>query len=193
MMFKRDLLLLPTIQPSNRMFYSRRISRITLFIGFASLMTGALSLASCKKDKTEEKTAPPVEIKGSFLLNGAYTTFTRYSYYITGTEDLNNYLVLFRSDNSSITMRFPGTEEGVHDLGVGDSLISLQYKDAGSRLYTADSGRIMVSDYAIKEGVFTISGGFEFHAKRLEQPGDTVFYSHVRGYEGGFIEISSED
>ncbi|HPH82030.1 MAG TPA: hypothetical protein PL185_05635 [Flavobacteriales bacterium] len=193
MMFKRDLLLLPTIQPSIRMFYSRSFSRITLFVGFALLMTGALSLASCKKDKTEETTTPPIEIKGSFLLNGAYTTFTRYSYYITGTEELSNYLVLFRSDNSSITMRFPGTEEGVHDLGQGDSLVSLQYKDAGSRLFNADSGRIMVSDYSIKEGVFTISGGFEFHAKRLEQAGDTTFYSHIRGFEGGFIKISSQE
>lgn len=175
------------------MFYSRSFSRITLFVGFALLMTGALSLASCKKDKTEETTTPPIEIKGSFLLNGAYTTFTRYSYYITGTEELSNYLVLFRSDNSSITMRFPGTEEGVHDLGQGDSLVSLQYKDAGSRLFNADSGRIMVSDYSIKEGVFTISGGFEFHAKRLEQAGDTTFYSHIRGFEGGFIKISSQE
>jgi hypothetical protein len=176
------------------MLHFRKLSGITLFAFALLISVGMLNLASCKKDDTKEEDTQNIQsIKGSVLLNGAFTTFSRSSYYITGTTELQNYLILFRTDNSQITLRFPGTEEGEHTLtGINDSLISIEYKDAGQRLFKADSGRIQVADYKIKDGIFTISGGFEFHASRIEQLGDSTYTVHIRGYEGGFVDISSE-
>ncbi len=173
------------------MILSSKLSGITLFSLSFLVFSGFLSLASCKKDKSKTDEVP-AKVIGSVLINGSYTTFSRYSYYITGVTELQNYLVLFRTDNSEITLRFPGTEEKIHELGNGDSTISIQYKDAGSRLFNADSGRIEISSYKITQGIFQISGGFEFHAKRLEQSGGISNYVHVRGYEGGFVDILSQ-
>ena len=174
------------------MQYSRKLSGITVFSVSLLVLTGFLSLSSCKKDSTDEEKETPVVIKGSVIINGAYTTFSRSSLYITGVQELNNYMILSRTDNSQITLRFPGTEEMTHEISAGDSLVTIQYKDAGQRIFNADSGRIQVADYSIKDGVFTISGGFEFHAARFEQLGDSTFTIHVRALEGGFVDISTE-
>ena len=172
--------------------YSRQLSGITLFFFTLLLCVGFLSLASCKKDTTNEEEETAIEVKGSVIINGAYTTFSRSSLYITGVQELNNYMILSRTDNSEIILRFPGTEEITHEISAGDSLVTIQYRDAGQRIFNADSGRIQVADYSIKDGVFTISGGFEFHAARFEQIGGSIFTIHVRGKEGGFVDISTE-
>ena len=153
-----------------------------------------LVLSSCKKeDKTIEDDAPD-KIIGAVNINGAYTTFTRstLAIYLNDAQEFENYLVISRVDNSQIALRFPGTNESEFMITPTDSPVSIEYRDASQRVFKADSGRISISNYNITNDIFTISGGFEFHASRTEQFGDLTNIFHIRGFQGGFIEITNK-
>ena len=151
-------------------------------------------LSSCKKeDKTVDEDAPD-KIIGAVNINGAYTTYTRstLAIYLNEELEIENYLVISRVDNSQISIRFPGTDESEFMLSSSDSLVSIEYRDASQRVFKADSGRISISNYNIANDIFTISGGFEFHASRTEQFGELSNTFHIRGFQGGFIEITNK-
>lgn len=151
-------------------------------------------LSSCKKeDKTVEDDAPD-KIIGAVNINGAYTTYTRstLAIYLNEAQEIENYLVISRVDNSQIALRFPGTDESEFTLSTSDSLVSIEYRDASQRIFIADSGRISISNYNIANDIFTISGGFEFHASRTEQFGELSNTFHIRGFQGGFIDITNK-
>jgi hypothetical protein len=151
-------------------------------------------LSSCKKeDKNVDEDAPD-KIIGAVNINGAYTTYTRstLAIYLNEELEIENYLVISRVDNSQIAIRFPGTDETEFMLSSSDSLVSIEYRDASQRVFKADSGRISISNYNIANDIFTISGGFEFHASRTEQFGELSNTFHIRGFQGGFIEITNK-
>ncbi len=158
------------------------------------VLISLIVLSSCKKeDKTSEEDAPD-KIIGAVNINGAYTTYTRSTLAIYLNEDLEieNYLVISRVDNSQIAIRFPGTDETEFMLSTSDSLVSIEYRDASQRVFKADSGRISISNYNIANDIFTVSGGFEFHASRTEQFGELSNTFHIRGFQGGFIDITNK-
>ena len=151
-------------------------------------------LSSCKKeDKTVEEDVPD-KVIGAVNINGAYTTFTRstLAIYLNEAQEFENYLVISRVDNSQIALRFPGTDESEFTLSPSDTLVSIEYRDASQRVFKADSGRISISNYNITNDIFTLSGGFDFHASRTEQFGDLTNTFHIRGFQGGFIEITNK-
>jgi hypothetical protein len=163
------------------------------FITFLVLIS-AIVLSSCKKeDKTAEDDAPD-KIIGAVNINGAYTTFTRstLAIYLNDAQEFENYLVISRVDNSQIALRFPGTDETEFTLSPSNPNVSIEYRDASQRVFVADSGRISISNYNIVNDVFTISGGFDFHASRIEQFGELTNIFHIRGFQGGFIEITNK-
>ena len=150
-------------------------------------------LSSCKKeDKTVDDA--PDKIIGAVNINGAYTTYTRstLAIYLNSSQEIENYLVISRVDNSQIALRFPGTDESEFTLSPSDTLVSIEYRDASQRVFIADSGRISISNYNIANDIFTISGGFEFHASRTEQFGELSNTFHIRGFQGGFIDITNK-
>ena len=150
-------------------------------------------LSSCKKEQTSEENVPD-KIIGAVSINGAYTTFTRstLAIYLNDAQEIENYLVISRSDNSQIALRFPGTDEAEFTLSPSDTLVSIEYRDASLRVFKADSGRISISNYNITNDIFTLSGGFEFHASRTEQFGELTNTFHIRGFQGGFIDITNK-
>ena len=151
-------------------------------------------LSSCKKEeKTVDEDAPD-KIIGAVNINGAYTTYTRstLAIYLNSAQEIENYLVLSRADNSQIALRFPGTDESEFTLSPSDTLVSIEYRDASLRVFKADSGRISISNYNIANDIFAISGGFEFHASRTEQFGELSNTFHIRGFQGGFIDITNK-
>ena len=151
-------------------------------------------LSSCKKeDNTVDEDAPD-KIIGAVNINGAYTTYTRstLAIYLNSAQEIENYLVISRVDNSQIAIRFPGTDESEFTLSSSDTLVSIEYRDASQRVFIADSGRISISNYNIANDIFTISGGFEFHASRTEQFGELSNTFHIRGFQGGFIDITNK-
>ena len=150
-------------------------------------------LSSCKKVQTSEEDAPD-KIIGAVNINGAYTTYTRstLAIYLNDAQEIENYLVISREDNSQIALRFPGTDETEFTLSPSDTLVSIEYRDASQRVFKADSGRISISNYKIANDIFTVSGGFEFHASRTEQFGELSNTFHIRGFQGGFIDITNK-
>ena len=158
------------------------------------VLISLIVLSSCKKeDKTAEEDAPD-KIIGAVNINGAYTTYTRstLAIYLNNAQAITNYLVISRVDNSQIAIRFPGTDESEFTLSPSDSLVSIEYRDASQRVFIADSGRISISNYNIANDIFTVSGGFEFHASRTEQFGELSNTFHIRGFQGGFIDITNK-
>lgn len=151
------------------------------------------NISSCKK---EEKQADKEEEKiiGAVNINGAYTTYTRstLAIYLNDAQEIENYLVISRADNSQIALRFPGTDESEFTLSPSNTNVSIEYRDASQRVFEADSGRISISNYNIANDIFTISGGFEFHASRTEQFGELINIFHIRGFQGGFIDITNK-
>lgn len=170
-------------------FYSDFRQLITLLV-----LIPLIVLSSCKKeDKTVEEDIPD-KIIGAVNINGAYTTYTRstLAIYLNNAQAITNYLVISRVDNSQIAIRFPGTDETEFTLSPSDTLVSIEYRDASQRVFKADSGRISISNYNIANDIFTISGGFEFHASRTEQFGELSNTFHIRGFQGGFIDITNK-
>ena len=169
--------------------YSNFRQFITLLV-----LIPVMVLSSCKKeDKTVEEDVPD-KVIGAVNINGAYTTYTRstLAIYLNEAQEIENYLVISRVDNSQIALRFPGTDESEFTLSSSDSLVSIEYRDASQRVFIADSGRISISNYSISNDIFTISGGFEFHASRTEQFGELSNTFHIRGFQGGFIDITNK-
>jgi len=169
--------------------YSNFRQFITLLV-----LIPVMVLSSCKKeDKTVEEDVPD-KVIGAVNINGAYTTYTRstLAIYLNEAQEIENYLVISRVDNSQIALRFPGTDESEFTLSSSDSLVSIEYRDASQRVFIADSGRISISKYSISNDIFTISGGFEFHASRTEQFGELSNTFHIRGFQGGFIDITNK-
>jgi hypothetical protein len=162
---------------------------------FSSLwvLISMLIISSCKKEEKQEDKEED-KIIGAVNINGAYTTYTRstLAIYLNDAQEIENYLVLSRVDNSQIALRFPGTDESEFMLSPSDSLVSIEYRDASQRVFKADSGRISISNYNIANDIFTISGGFEFHASRTEQFGELTNIFHIRGFQGGFIDITNK-
>jgi hypothetical protein len=150
-------------------------------------------LSSCKKTQTAEENVPD-KIIGAVNINGAYTTYTRstLAIYLNEAQQFENYLVISRVDNSQIAVRFPGTDETEFTISPSDSLVSIEYRDASQRVFKADSGRISISNYKIANDIFTLSGGFDFHASRTEQFGELSNTFHIRGFQGGFIDITNK-
>lgn len=153
-------------------------------------------LASCsqEEDPEENKDTGPI---GSAVLNNAYTSFSRSSFFVSDVfGGLYNSVSLFRTDNSQITLEFAGQEEGLREIAPGDSSIrKIEYKDSGSKIYRADSGSIFINSYKFRDGFFYISGGFAFRAitAPVILPDGTPFFSTVRVTDGAFVNLRSAD
>ncbi|MEX1190113.1 MAG: hypothetical protein WED33_12710 [Bacteroidia bacterium] len=153
-----------------------------------------LSFSSCKKEEPKEE--PTSVIVGSALLNNVYTTFSRSSFYINDINRWQNFVLLYRNDNSEIKLNFTDPGEGIRFIGDPDSTITeLSYKDAGNRRYTADSGSINITKYKFTNGVYYISGGFAFRAKTnpVILPDGTPFFTTIRITDGAFNNLQSTD
>ena len=174
------------------MYISQIYSHFRQFITLLVLLP-VIVLSSCKKENKTVEDAPD-KIIGAVNINGAYTTYTRstLAIYLNSAQQIENYLVISRVDNSQISFRFPGTDESEFTLSPSDTIVSIEYRDASQRVFKADSGRISISNYSIANDIFTVSGGFEFHSSRTEQFGDLSNTFHIRGFQGGFIEITNK-
>lgn len=155
-----------------------------------------LAVSSCGKeeDPDEEEDTGPI---GSAILNNAYTSFSRGYYYVSDIDgSWYNYVTLYRTDNSEITLVFAGQDEGLREIAPGDSSIrEIRYKDAGSKVYKADSGGVFINSYAVRDGFIYISGGFAFRANTppVILPDGTPFFSTVRVTDGAFVNLRSAD
>lgn len=163
------------------------------------LLAGVLLLPvlnSCKKDTQDNNEDTETVAAGSVILNGAYTTFSRGYFYVTDANgQWNNYVTLYRLDNSEIRMVFRDFGEGKREIVPGDSTLIIKYKDAGQKVYTADSGAVDVTSYKMRDGVIRISGGFAFRGKTnpTTLPDGSQFFVTVNAEDGAFINLESSD
>lgn len=162
----------------------------TLFIVLVTVFS------SCGKEEEPEEREDTGPI-GSAVLNNAYTSFSRGYYYVSDIGGgWYNYVTLYRTDNSEITLVFSGQEEGLREIAPGDSSIrEIRYKDAGSKIYKADSGSVFINSYNVRDGFIYISGGFAFRATTTPVilPDGTPFFSTVRVSDGAFVNLRSAD
>jgi hypothetical protein len=160
------------------------ISKIYFLIAFLSIIT----IFSCSKKNNNEVTL--AEVKGSATINGAFSTFTRADFYILqeGTL-LKNYITLARSNNAKIRIIFYGTEEG--ERVVGTDSLTLEYVDANQRVFRSDSGKVVIDEYSIRDGLFKVSGGFYFVSEYPEVLPETTIIVKTTVENGAFININN--
>jgi hypothetical protein len=163
------------------------------------LLSILILVFSCKKDKKEE-TEPEPEILATCFVNGAYFTFTAAELQILQREgELVNYISFVRqSNNTRIILRFPGTSEGSFSTLLQDTIPSAEFVDASGRRYIADEGLITINEYSMKNGRFSVTGGFEFKSEsydlRVISPTeiDTIWYRAIVT-EGGFANVQNAE
>jgi len=152
---------------------------------------------SCKKDKKEETKKEPVILATCFI-NGAYFTFTAAELQILQRNgELVNYISFVRqSNNTRVILRFPGTSEGSFSTLYQDTIPSAEFVDQSGRRYIADEGLITINDYSMKNGRFSVTGGFEFKSETYElrvisaTQIDTIWYRAIVT-EGGFANVQN--
>lgn len=171
------------------MFVSVR--RLKPIIGFYSAIIAVFTLFTLSSCEEEAKPEPPPAIIGSADVNGSYTTFTRSTFKVTPTTDgrIKNEVTISRSDNSQIIISFIGSELGEFELPNADTLNRCRYIDASDRVFKSDSGRIVINDYYVKNGIVTCSGGFSFEGDFINPT--TFVTTNVEVTNGGFVNIKS--
>ena len=176
------------------MNYSRLSVRTRfIYFLFSSVAVILFIATGCKKEETPEENPQDI-VKASAIINGAFTTFTRSFYTVTPTgSDLINTITFTRSDNTRIRLTFKGTEPGEQIISNTDTLIGAKYIDASNRQYIADSGKIVISDFFIRDGLFQVSGGFEFNSYLQQIVGDTTIILKANLRSGGFVDISNQN
>jgi hypothetical protein len=160
-----------------------------------SLILSVTIISSCKKDKDKEPEPEAAPI-GSVILNNAYTSFSRGYFYISDVGGTwNNFITLYRTDNSEIRIIFRDYGTGVREIASGDSSLSIRYIDASQRSYTADSGMVNITNYKMRDGVVSVTGGFTFKAQSapIPFPDGTLSYITVTATDGAFLNLQTSD
>jgi hypothetical protein len=178
----------------SEMNYSRLSFRTLFIISLFACVSASLFISSgCKKEKAPEET-PQDLVKASAIINGAFTTFTRSFYTVTPSgSNFINTITFTRSDNTRIRLIFRGTELGEQIISPSDSSVGAKYIDASNRQYIADSGKIVITDFFIRDGLFQVSGGFEFNSYLQQIVGDTTIILKANLRSGGFVDISNQN
>jgi hypothetical protein len=172
-----------------------RLSFRFFFISFLfACVSASLFISSgCKKEETPEEN-PQDKVKASAIINGAFTTFTRSFYTVTPSgSNLINTITFTRSDNTRIRLIFKGTELGEQIISPLDTLVGAKYIDASNRQYIADSGKIVITDFFVRDGLFQVSGGFEFNSYLQQIVGDTTIILKANLRSGGFVDINNQN
>lgn len=171
------------------MFVSvRRLKPILgIFTAIIAVFT-LFTFSSCEEEVTPD---PPPAVIGSADVNGSYTTYTRSTFKVTPTTDgrIKNEITISRSDNSQIIISFVGSELGEFELPNADTLNRCRYIDASDRVFKSDTGRIVINDYYVKDGIVTCSGGFSFEGDFINPT--TFVTTNVEVTNGGFVNIKS--
>jgi hypothetical protein len=167
------------------------VHRLKSIIGFYSAIIAVFTLFTFSSCDEEETPDPPPAIIGSADVNGSYTTYTRSTFKVTPTTDgrIKNEITISRSDNSQIIISFIGSELGEFELPNADTLNRCRYIDASDRVFKSDSGRIVINDYYVKNGIVTCSGGFSFEGDFINPT--TFVTTNVEVTNGGFVNIKS--
>jgi hypothetical protein len=167
------------------------VRRLKSIIGFYSAIIAVFTLFTFSSCDEEETPDPPPAIIGSADVNGSYTTYTRSTFKVTPTTDgrIKNEITISRSDNSQIIISFIGSELGEFELPNADTLNRCRYIDASDRVFKSDSGRIVINDYYVKNGIVTCSGGFSFEGDFINPT--TFVTTNVEVTNGGFVNIKS--
>lgn len=165
-------------------------SKYTALICFLPVL---LLLVTCKDKEQEEEDSSRATIYASAVINGNYITFTRYSYGITQKgNDMENSIILSRANNERITLVFRGTETGEYILSATDTTMArITYNDPGGKIFRADSGAIRITEYSVREGVFSVSGGFVFNSHYFLVTPDTSYKIEANAHSGGFNRITN--
>jgi hypothetical protein len=167
------------------------VRRLKSIIGFYSAIIAVFTLFTFSSCDEEETPDPPPTIIGSADVNGSYTTYTRSTFKVTPTTDgrIKNEITISRSDNSQVIISFVGSELGEFELPNADTLNRCRYIDASDRVFKSDSGRIVINDYYVKDGIVTCSGGFSFEGDFINPT--TFVTTNVEVTNGGFVNIKS--
>jgi len=167
------------------------VRRLKSIIGFYSAIIAVFTLFTFSSCDEEETPDPPPAIIGSADVNGSYTTYTRSTFKVTPTTDgrIKNEITMSRSDNSQVIISFVGSELGEFELPNADTLNRCRYIDASDRVFKSDSGRIVINDYYVKDGIVTCSGGFSFEGDFINPT--TFVTTNVEVTNGGFVNIKS--
>ena len=167
------------------------VRRLKSIIGFYSAIIAVFTLFTFSSCDEEETPDPPPAIIGSADVNGSYTTYTRSTFKVTPTTDgrIKNEITISRSDNSQVIISFVGSELGEFELPNADTLNRCRYIDASDRVFKSDSGRIVINDYYVKNGIVTCSGGFSFEGDFINPT--TFVTTNVEVTNGGFVNIKS--
>ena len=161
-------------------------NRISFSVFFFLLCLALLS--ACKE---KDPIVPPEVVKASATVNDSYYTFLASTFIVTedAQDRLINTLTFARSNNSRIILRFPGTEEGTF-TSLSDTSVVCSYVDPSERVYQSDTGTIVISTFMRRDGLFTVSGGFEFigYFPNLIDPTNPM---RVEVKNGGFVNITN--
>jgi hypothetical protein len=172
--------------------YLQLTKNITLVV---SLTLSIMIISSCKKDSNKD-TVTEVAPIGSVILNNTYTSFSRGYFYISDVGgNWNNFITLYRTDNSEIRIIFRDFGTGQREIASGDSSLSIRYIDAGQKSYVADTGMVNITNYKMRDGVISVSGGFTFKAKSppFIFPDGTETFITVDATDGAFLNLQTSD
>jgi len=147
------------------------------------------SFISCGKEKEKESDVPP-PLKASAIVNGAFTSLPETDLKVTFQDgQVVNRVTLTRFGGIKITLRIPGTSRGNFDLLQGGSAIpGATLTDQQQRNYITRSGRVNVSDYYNRDGLYRISGAFEFRGELFINDSTTF---EVNVTQGGFVNVDN--
>lgn len=141
----------------------------------AILLAGIILFSACKskEDAIEpEETETTTTKSGSFKIGGTTYNATSPSLGIfNNSGSINNNLKVTASDGSKVEFNFVGNSPATYQLA---SYSNAYYKNAAGKQYNSTSGQLVVTAYTTTGSTYKMSGNFNFWAKAIAAPYDSL-------------------
>jgi hypothetical protein len=158
-----------------------KLIRIALLV-----FSGIVLLSSCKKSEEEDKTETSTTREASFKIGAASFSVTKpYLGIFNDNGTIKNTMKLTATDGSKVEFYFIGSSPNTYPLM---SYSNGYYVNAAGKQFNSTSGQLIVSSYTIDGTTYKASGTFQFKAKAISAPIDSLEIT-----SGVFTNASNEN
>ena len=139
------------------------------------LLAGIILFTACKskEDAVEpEETETSTAKSASFKIGGtSYSVSSPKLGIFNDNGSIKNNLKLTATDGSIVEFNFTGNTPATYQLA---SYSNAYYKNAAGKQYNSTSGQLVVSAYTTSGSTYKMSGNFNFWAKAIATPYDSL-------------------
>ena len=135
------------------------------------LATTTLVFNSCSKSDDDEDPATSTRSASFKIGSNSYSVTKPYIGIFNDNGTIKNTMTLTATDGSKVEFYFVGSSPATYQVS---SFSDAYYVNAAGKQYNSTSGQLIVSDYTIDGSTYKATGTFQFKAKAIVAPIDSL-------------------